>query len=186
MRKRGSNLRAKEDELINRHKYWKLRLAGHSDMAISLALGVSTKTVTRIRQRGFQSLSTYPDTLTAEEVSAIRKYQAEIVSVTRQQAMSVQATIAARVGTDREKASDGLASARLLEAVTRATDLEAALFGTKQPLKIIEQQLRLQVTKTESKVTVTFDKEQLKPSWADVGLRIVPDEPKQLEAGASG
>jgi hypothetical protein len=184
MRKRGSNQRAKEDELINRHKYWKLRLAGHSDLAISLALGVSTKTVTRIRQRGFQSLSSYPDSLTVEEVAAIRKYQAEIVSVTRQQAMSVQATIAARVGTSAEKTADGLASARLLEAIMRATAMEADLFGTKQPIRLVEDSMRLEVRKIDNKVTIVWDESMLKDDGRDVPGLSIRTAPALLEAAA--
>jgi hypothetical protein len=49
------------------------------------------------------------------------------------------AAVVARIGTKAEKNMDATASARLLEAVVRAVELESN-FGTKQPLRVIEEQ----------------------------------------------
>jgi transposase len=60
---------------------------------------------------------------------------------------------------------DATASARLLEAVARAVELESNLFGTKQPTRIVEQSLRVQLTKVDNRVVVHLDRDQLKPKW---------------------
>jgi hypothetical protein len=92
-----------------------------------------------------QALSTesmYPSSLTPEEVSQLRQLQAEVLANSRQKAIETHAAVVARIGTPAERNMDATASARLLEAVVRATELESNLFGTKQPTRIVEESLR--------------------------------------------
>src|SRR5208282_3220994 len=100
-----------------------------------------------------------------EEVGRLRQQQAEILACSRRQAIETHAVITARIGTKAEKGMDATASARLLEAVVRAIDLEANLFGSKVPLRIQEESLRVNLTRVDNRVVVQLDREQLKPRW---------------------
>src|SRR5271165_1989529 len=138
-------------------------------------MGVHPASIKRYLKRALETESMFPSSLSPEEVGTLRQLQAEVLANSRQKAIETHAAVAARIGTSQEKNMDATASARLLEAVTRAIEMESNLFGTKQPLKIIEQSMRLQVNRTENRVTVSFDRSQLKADWSIyTGGRIVP------------
>lgn len=155
-----------------------LELVGQGLPIIEVAqrMQISVQSVRNHLHKALESASLYPSSLNPEEVAQLRQVQAEVLSNSRQKALSVQVEIADRVGTDREKAGDGVASARLLEAVVRAVDLEAALFGTKQPLKVIEAQLRYQELKVDGRIKVEFDREQLRPKWRPLEITDTEEE----------
>jgi hypothetical protein len=108
-------------------------------------------------------LTLYPSALNADEVNNLRQLQAEVLATSRQKALEAQAVISGRIGTSQEKNTDGVAAARLCEAVARSVDLEANLFGTKVPIRIQEESMRLQVNRTEQRVTISWDKSILDP-----------------------
>jgi len=129
-------------------------------------MGVHPASIKRYLKRALETESMFPSSLSPEEVGALRQLQAEVLANSRQKAIETHAVVAARMGTSQEKNMDATASARLLEAVTRAVDLESALFGTRQPLKIVEQSLRTNLTLIDSRVEVHLDRDQLRPKWA--------------------
>lgn len=178
-------LKQKVRSLARRQTAMRLLAEGQPITSIAESLSVTTRTVRNLLTNALATESFFASSLTPEKVAELRLLQAEVLANSRRMALETQATINARVGTATEKSGDGQAVARLLEAVTRAVECESSLFGTKQPTKIIEQSLRLNVTKSENRVTVTFDKEAFKPDWSiDTGFRVVPpdedSEPPQL------
>lgn len=132
---------------------------------IAERLGISTRSVYHLLHKGLKTESLFPGNLTPERVNELRQIQAEVLATSRQKALETQAVIAARLGTPEEKNMDGTAQARLLEAVVRAVELESNLFGTKQPTRILEEQLRIELKRVDGKIRVEFDRDQLKPKW---------------------
>ena len=156
---------------MRRQEALKLVGLGLPIVAIAERMGLSTITVRSHLRKALSTESLYPGSLTAEEVAQLRQIQAEVLSNSRSKALRVQAVVAARIGTPAEKNMDATASARLLEAVVRSIDLEAALFGTKQPTRIVEESLRYELRKIDGRITIHFDREQLRPKWTPLGIR---------------
>jgi|SRR5271165_541717 len=152
------NTKAKSRILVLGRKALELRAEGLHNSAIADQLGITTATAKRYIARALATESMYPGSLTPEAVAELRQIQAEVLANSRQKAIETHAAVVARIGTPNEKNMDATASARLLEAVVRAVDLESALFGTRQPLKVVEEQLRYSYRRTESKVLVSFDR----------------------------
>jgi predicted transcriptional regulator len=158
---KAPTLKKKARALARRQSAMQLLAKGKAISDISQELGVTTRQVRLYLTAALETESLYPSSLTPEKVSELRQVQAEVLSNSRQRAIETHAVVVARIGTAKEKNTDAMASARLLESVTRAVDLESALFGTKQPTRFVEESLRLQVTKSEQKVTISWDQNLL-------------------------
>jgi transposase len=181
--------------LDNRIKAWKMIVTeGLDNHEAAAQLGVSTRTVARYLRRTLETESRYPADLSPEKIAELRQIQAEVLSSSRRLAVQTQAIVRARIGTAAEKGGDAQSVARLLEAVVRAVDMESSLFGTKQPTRIVEEQMRLQVnlTRVGDKPMLTWDRSILeKPVRHVEGLTIYEgcrnngDTAKQLPDTAS-
>lgn len=143
--------------------------SGESVFAVAVKMDLSPQAVRAHLHKALEAESLYPHGLTTEEIAHLRQLQAEILSTSRQKALETQATVNARIGTAKEKSGDAQAVARLLEAVTRAVDLEANLFGTRQPTKIVEESMRIQLTKVDGEIRVKCDGSGLRPRWTPLG-----------------
>src|SRR5258707_5566985 len=176
-------LKQKARSLARRQTAMQLLAKREPITAIAEQLCVTTRQVRFYLSAALDTESFYPSSLDGQQIGQLRQIEGERLTNLWHKAQLALDQIQPRLGSDGERNNDGIAVARLIESGSRVSERISRLFGLDQPTRIVEQQLQLRVTKTESKVTVTFDKEQLKPSWADVGLRVVPDEPKQLEAG---
>jgi transposase len=130
---------------------------------IATELNVSVQTVRSHLRKALATESLYPASLSAEEVGQLRQVQAEVLANSRQKAIQSHETITARIGTKLEKAMDATASARLLEAVVRAVDLEASLFGTRVPQKAIIETFSVNLERSEKTITISFDAGALEP-----------------------
>ena len=166
-------MRAQGQALDNRLKAWKMVVsAGLSNTEAAEKLGVSTRTVARYLRRTLETESRYPADLSPEKIAELRQIQAEVLSSSRRMAVETQAIVKARVGTSAEKSGDAMAVGKLLEAVVRAVDMEAALFGTRQPLKVIEESHAHGSSKMGN-TTIVFDESMLKDDGRPVpGLHI--------------
>jgi transposase len=160
----------------------KLTSEGLSQVDVATRMGVSTDSVKRYVQKALLTESMFPSSLTPEEVSHLRLLQAEVLANSRRMALETQATVNTRVGTSAEKSGDAQAVARLLEAVTRAVELESNLFGTRQPLRIVEESMRLEVRKIDNKVTIVWDESMLKDDGRPVPGLHIGVAPALLEA----
>jgi transposase len=167
---RGPTLKRKVQSLIRQKSALALVGEGKPLTVVATELNVSVQTVRKHLRRALATESLFPSTLSAEEIAQLRQVQAEVLANSRQKAIQTHAVIAGRVGTEEERGMDATASARLLEAVVRSVDLEASLFGTKQPTKILEEQLRIQLTKVDGKISVHFDRDQLRPRWTPLAV----------------
>jgi hypothetical protein len=166
-------LKQKVRSLARRQTAMRLLAEGQPITLIAESLSVTTRTVRNLLTNALATESFFPSSLTPEKVAELRLLQAEVLANSRRMALETQATINARVGTAKEKSGDGQAVARLLEAVTRAIDLESNLFGTKQPTRIVEESMRLEVRKIDNKITISFDDKALQDDGRDVpGLHI--------------
>jgi hypothetical protein len=156
------SIKLKAKALVNRQKIMELIGAGQSVMATARQVGMTVQSVRRHLRKALATESLYPGSLSAEEVAQLRQVQAEVLSNSRQKAIQTHTAVADRIGTPAEKNMDATASARLLEAVVRSIDLEAALFGTKQPTKVIEEQTRrslnVNIHQTEKGTMLTWDR----------------------------
>ena len=64
----------------------------------------------------------------------------------------------------------GDAVARLREASTTGSVQISKLWGLHQPTRIVEESLRVNLTKVDGKITVLFDRDQIRPKWTPLGL----------------
>jgi hypothetical protein len=167
------NSKVKARMLVRCREALQLRSEGLPLSEISQRMSVSTAAVKRYVAQALLTESLFPSSLTPEKVAELRLLQAEVLAHSRRMALETQATVNGRVGTPTEKSGDAQAVARLLEAVVRAVDMESALFGTRQPLKVIEESMRLEVRKIDNKVTIVWDESMLKDDGRPVpGLHI--------------
>jgi transposase len=162
---RAPRLKQRARSLARRQTALQLLAQGKSITAIAQELDVTGKTVRNLLTQALATDSLYPSSLTSDQIAQLRQIEAEILGASRAKAIEAHAAVAARIGTPQEKNMDATASARLLEAVVRAVEMESALFGTKQPLKIIEQSMRYQLTQVDARIDVHLDREQLRPKW---------------------
>jgi hypothetical protein len=170
-------LKQQARSLARRQTAMRLLADGQPITSIAESLSVTTRTVRNLLTNALATESFFPSSLTPEKVAELRLLQAEVLANSRRRALETQAAVNARVGTSAEKSGDAQAVARLLEAVTRAVELESNLFGTKQPTRVIEESLRLQFTKVDGRVKVEFDREQLRPTGEPIGLYDCDGEP---------
>jgi len=144
-----------------------MRFVGEGMPLLNIAkeMGLNVRSVRRHLTEALKSECLFPNSLTPEAVSELRQCQAEVLANSRQKALDAQAVLTTRLGSPEEKSMDMTAAARLLEAVVKSVETEAALFGTKVPLRIQEESLRVNLTRVDSRVVVHLDRDQLKPRW---------------------
>jgi hypothetical protein len=186
VRKASNNLK-RVQSLELRRRISNMIVVGKRRTEIAAELGITLRCLEQNVVKILATESMFPSSLGPEEVGRLRQIEAEILAKSRSRALYVQSTIAARVGTKEEKGGDGLASARLMESITRAVELESDLFGTKQPTRVIEEQMRLQVNLTRSgdRPVLTWDRSILDKPVAPVpGLTMYEGcrSPAALEA----
>jgi len=134
----------------------KLTSEGLSQVDVATRMGVSTDSVKRYVQRALLTESMFPSSLTPEKVGELRILEGEKLN---------------RVWSLVSKALDVVDPheagkiARLAEAAARLTEQQARLWGLYQPTRLVEESLRVNLTKVDNRVVVHFDREQLKPQW---------------------
>jgi len=169
-------LKKRARSLARRQTAMQLLAKGEPITAIAKQLCVTTRQVRFYLTAALETESFYPNNLTPERIAELRQVEGEKLTYIWGKLYE---------SFEKSQAKDGAIRARLAEASTRISERLARLFGLDQPTKVVEESMRIQLTKVDGKIKVEFDREQLKPSWADVGLRVVPPdeaEPKQLDA----
>jgi hypothetical protein len=151
---------------------------------ISARMNMPVRSVRRVLHRALETESLFPNTLTPERVAELRILEGEKLN-------RVWSLVSKAL--DVVDPHDAHKVARLAEATARLSEQQCKIWGLYQPTRIVEESLRLQVTKSEHKVLVTFDKAQIAPNWSiDTGFRRVPPdedlsvEPPRLLEGTNG
>ena len=163
--------------LVRRKESFAQHVAGKSLSQIAEQFGVSEKTIDRDIRTELQTASFYPSSLDGQQIAELRMVEGERLSKLWQRVQLALDMIQPRLGTEGERSLDGTAIARLVASGVAVSEQISRLFGLHAPTKVISEMFKLEVTKSEHTVTVSFDKNQLKPTWAPVGLVVVPPGP---------
>jgi hypothetical protein len=155
---------------------------------IAEQLGITPRAVRLHLTAALESESLYPTALTPERVQELRALEAERLNKLWGSGVSTIDTIKNRIGSQAEKSLDGSSVARLLDSMTRISERLSRLLGLDVPIKSVQEVFSLQVRKIDQRVTVSFDRAQIKPDWSiDTGFRRVPpNDPTPLPALDSG
>jgi predicted transcriptional regulator len=180
---RPPTLKNKARSLARRQTAMQLLTEGKPITAIAEQLGITVRAVRYHLTAALETESFYPNNLTPERIAELRQLEGEKLTY-----------IWGKLHESFEKSTskDAIVRARLAEASTRISERLAKLLGLDQPTKIVEESMRLLVSKTEHKVTVSFDRNQIKPDWSiDTGFRRVPPDedlsgPPKLLDGTNG
>jgi hypothetical protein len=175
-RYKGVNDRRKRDEQMNVIRTGELLAARKSPTQIAEALGVSLRSSQRYIREFFKSGSAYPSTLTPQAVAEPRITESERLGQVWESGKTTLAKLEARIGSEAERSLDATSHARVIDALVRVSERIARLHGLDVPLRVQQETLLLQIKKVDQKITLSFDREQLKPTWTDVGLRRVPSD----------
>jgi hypothetical protein len=175
-RYKGVNERRKRDEQMNVIRTGELLAARKSPIQIAEALGVSLRSSQRYIREFFKSGSAYPCTLTPQAVAELRITESERLGQVWESGKTTLAKLEARIGSEAERSLDATSHARVIDALVRVSERIARLHGLDVPLRVQQETLLLQIKKVDQKITLSFDREQLKPAWTDVGLRRVPSD----------
>src|SRR5258708_27590337 len=148
-------LKKKARSLARRQTAMQLLAKGEPITTIAEQLGITVRAVRYHLTAALASESFYPNNLTSERIAELRQLEGEKLTY-----------IWGKLHESFEKsgAKDGAIRARLAEASTRISERISRLLGLDMPLKIQEQQMKIQLTKIDGQIKVSFDHEQLKPT----------------------
>ena len=118
---------------------------------------------------GFDAIESYP------------QMEAEVLASTRATTLDALVVVRNRPGSKEERPMDAQAIARLGESVTKNIELESKLFGSQAPVRIVEEQLRLNmIPNQDGHYRIEFDEGIYNPVETPIpGLEV-----KRREAGA--
>ena len=166
---RAPRLKQRVKAMLNRKTALELVGAGETVANTARQLGITVQSVRRLLRQALATESLFPASLTPERIAELRQLEGEKLTFVWQKLHeSFEAT----------PAEQGTARARLAEASARVSERLAAMFGLNAPVKVIEQQLRVSYEKTESKITISFDRSPIE------ALARVPVPGLTITAGA--
>lgn len=145
---------------------------------VAQQLSLTPQSVRRHLRAALATESLFPHTLGAERVAELRTIEGEKLQTAWRHVSDAFEVVDPK---------NAVAVARLAEATARLNERQSKLWGLEQPTRIVEESLRLSVSKTEQKVTITFDQNALLPSGIPVpGLMISGSVPstQTIEAEA--
>ena len=145
---RAPRLKQKVKAMLNRKTALELIGAGHTVADTARQLDITVQSVRRLLRQGLAAESLYPSNLEPSRIAELRQIESEKLQLAWKKV--AEAFSAA-------DPANGLAVARLAEASAKLSERQAAMWGLNAPTKVIEESLRLQVTKSDHKITVTYD-----------------------------
>lgn len=111
-------------------------------------LNISVQSVRKHLRKALETESLFPSSLTPERISQLRQIESEKLQLAwKKVAEAFEAA----------DPSNGIVVARLAEASAKLSERQAAMWGLNAPTRIVEESLRLQVTRRDHKVTITYD-----------------------------
>ncbi|HWY92242.1 MAG TPA: helix-turn-helix domain-containing protein [Chthoniobacterales bacterium] len=188
-------LKQKARSLARRQTAMRLLAEGQPITSIAESLSVTTRTVRNLLTIALATESHFPSSLDAQAIAQLRQVVAERLDHYNRRLTKAAERAEAMLDNDDAEVTVNavVAIARVSDAAAKISSELSKLFGLYQPTRIVEESLRLQVTKSEHKVLVTFDKAQIAPNWSiDTGFRRVPPdedlsvEPPKLLGGTNG
>jgi hypothetical protein len=146
------HLKQKVKAMLNRQTALELIGAGLPVSEASRQLGITVQSVRRLLRQSLASESLFPNNLTADKISQLRQLESEKLQ------MAWRRVAEAFTAADPK---NGIVIARLAEASAKLSERQAKMWGLEAPTRIVEESLRLQVTKSEQKITISWDQNQL-------------------------
>jgi hypothetical protein len=151
---------------------------------IAAKMHCSPDSVQRYVDYGLSTESIFPSSLTPEAVSRMRVLEAEKLATSTERVVTAQTNALSRLddSNPRVQSDAEMSIVRCHEALVRSSERLARLFGMDAPQRIIEEQYRASVVKTDNTFTIVW------PEFKDDG-RPVPGldiraAPALLEAAA--
>jgi hypothetical protein len=172
---RAPILKQKVRALVTRHKVLELIGQGSSVLEIASEMKTSTHSIRRHLHKALETESLFPTNLDGQQVAQLRQVEAEKLA-----RISANLHKASERGTELLACADPdtavaavVAVARTAEAAARLSERISKLFGLDQPTKIVEESLRVNLERSEKKITISFDTEALSaPDQSVPGLDI--------------
>jgi transposase len=154
----GFNKQRRRDEQLAVKRAGDLAVEKKSTAEIASIMGVGLSTARRYVAKFLATGTRFPSNLSLERVNELRVLEAEQL----QQLNDKLVTAVEALEADPEVSNDRkvYVLARALSARSRSNERLAALFGLGQPVRIVEQQLQLQVRRTENRYEITFDEKK--------------------------
>jgi transposase len=158
-----SGTQSKAKALIGRDKTWELLVEGKSAPEIAAELGISIRTAYRYVQRAINCHEKMPAGLSPDQMAAKR----EVIAARLERKLSGLAKVEARMADlafnaqeERACTEAGKSYSQCIRTSAIVNRELAQLWGCHAPQRIVEQQLQLQVKRTESRYEITFDEEK--------------------------
>jgi hypothetical protein len=151
--------------MVRRHEIVGMIAQGMPVLAVSEKLGISKQCVRRHMHVALAAGEHFPSNLTPEAVAELRTIEAEGLT-------QVKAKLHAALGA--VKVSDAVGVARLGESYAKIFERLCKLLGLDAPIRILEQQLRLELKQGEDNVVrFAWDQAALETDWRTVpGLQV--------------
>jgi hypothetical protein len=119
---------------------------------IAEQLELTTQSVRRHLRAALATESLFPHTLGAERVAELRTLEGEKLQLAWRKVAGAF---------DVADPKNGMVIARLAEATAKLNERQAKLWGLDQPERLIAEQWRLNISKSESRVTISWDQNML-------------------------
>jgi hypothetical protein len=123
---------------MNRKRALELIAQGNSVLDTAAELKLAPQPVRRLLRQGLASESLFLNELTREKVSELRQIEGEKLSLAWRRVADAFAAV---------DPSNGIVVVRLAEASAKLSERQAKLWGLEQPIRIVEESLRLQVSR---------------------------------------
>jgi hypothetical protein len=176
---KAPHLKIKVKSMIHRQEALSLVGQGWPITKISEHMGIAVQSVRRLLRQALATESLYPNQLTPERVAELRVLEAEQIAASVRKVVVAQDNAAMRL---RDKNASVQAAAeisvvRCHEALMRSSERLAKLFGLDQPTKVVEESMRIQLTKVDGRIKVEFDREQLRAKRTPLGITDCDGQP---------
>jgi hypothetical protein len=151
---RPPKLKSRARAMARRQRALALLSEGKSIFEIAQTLRCTERQVRNLLAQALETQSVYPVTLTPERIGELRQIEAEKLQMAwRKVAEAFNAA----------DPSNGNTIARLAEASARLSERQAAMWGLNAPTRVVEESLRLSISKSDHthKVMISWDQSLL-------------------------
>lgn len=158
-------LKRKALALINRQKVMVRIGEGKTVLATASELGLTVQTVRRHMRYALRSESIFPNSLDAKQAGELRQMIAERLDGYNRKLATATKRAEEWLGDKNGETSINAicAIARCTQAAAKVSAELSKLFGLYAPVKVVEESLRVNLSRTEKKVTFSFDASALQP-----------------------
>ena len=128
--------------------------SGNSVADTARQLGITVQSVRRLLRQGLAAESLYPSNLEPSRIAELRQIESEKLQLAWKKVAEAFAAA---------DPSNGTVVARLAEASAKLSERQAAMWGLNAPTRVVEESLRLSISKSDHthKVVVSWDQSLL-------------------------